>query len=183
MQSTDKNFKVRKALAWKALHDMKKIWKSSLSKKLKLRYFQAAIETILLYGSGTWTLTATQTKSLDGCYTRMLRMAQDVKWKAHMMNTELYGNLPKVSEKVRLKRLSLAGHCYRHPELPASRVMLLEPKHGKPSRGRPIKTMVKTMKEDAGVETTDELASCMNNRDVWRVRHRAHLKQPLESTE
>ena len=82
---------------------------------------------------------------------------------------------------VRSKRLSLAGHCHRHPMLPASRVMLREPKHGKPSRGRPIKTMVKMM-EDAGVEMTDELVSCMNIRDVWRVLHHARLKQPLGST-
>ena len=50
MQSTEKIIKVRKALAWKALHDMKKIWTSQLPKGLKLRFFHAAIEIILLYG-------------------------------------------------------------------------------------------------------------------------------------
>ncbi len=56
-----KDIKVRKALAWEILHDMKTIWRSNLSKILKLRYFTAAIETILLYGSETWTLTAYRT--------------------------------------------------------------------------------------------------------------------------
>ncbi|XP_038062571.1 uncharacterized protein LOC119733059 [Patiria miniata] len=179
MQSTEKDIKVRKALAWKALLDLKKIWTSSLPKKLKLWYFQAAIETILLYGSETWILTAAQAKSLNGCYTRILRIAQNVNWKAHMTNTELYGNLPKISEKVESKR---AGHCYRHQELPASRGSYgSQLKHGKPSRGRPIKTIVRLMMDDAGVETTDELASCMNSRDVWGVRHRDCLKHPLGS--
>ena len=32
------------------------------------------------------------------------------------------------------------------------------------------------MKEDTRMETTDELAGCMSNRDVWRVYHLARLK-------
>ena len=78
MESTEKDIKTRKALAWKALHDMKGIWKRQLLKKLKLRFFHAAIETILLYGCEAWSLAKAMTKSLDGCYTRMLRMVQDV---------------------------------------------------------------------------------------------------------
>ena len=38
-------------------------------------------------------------RSIDGTYTRLLRMAFNVSW------SELYRNLPKVSEKIRLRRL------------------------------------------------------------------------------
>lgn len=39
-------------------------------------------------------------KMLDGTYTRHLGMALDVSWTEHMTNTELYGDLVKVSQKI-----------------------------------------------------------------------------------
>ena len=39
MASTDKDMKVRKALAWRALHSMRKVWKSNLKAELKRRLF------------------------------------------------------------------------------------------------------------------------------------------------
>ena len=54
------------------------------------------------------------TKMLDGCYTRLLRSALDISWKAHdMSNEQLYGDLLKVSVKIRKRRLQFAGHCVR----------------------------------------------------------------------
>ena len=38
---------------------------------------------------------------LDGTYTRHLGMALDVSWTEHMTNTELYGDLVKVSQKIK----------------------------------------------------------------------------------
>ena len=38
------------------LHRLKDIWKSKLSKSLKIRLFIAACESVLLYRSETWTL-------------------------------------------------------------------------------------------------------------------------------
>ena len=64
---------VRKAQAWRALNGMTKIWKSNMSKDLKIRFFTATIESILLYGCESWALSKEQEKSLDGTYTRMLR--------------------------------------------------------------------------------------------------------------
>ena len=124
MQSTGKDLKVRKGLSWNALHDMKKIWSSKLSMCLKIRLFQASIESILLYGCEAWTLTTAMTKSLDGCYNRMLWMVQNVSGREHMSNEELDGPIPKLSEKVKEQRLRLAGHCHRHTELSASKVMI-----------------------------------------------------------
>ena len=49
------------------------IWKSDLTDKMKRSFFQAAIESILLYGCTTWTLSKRLEKKLDGKYTRMLR--------------------------------------------------------------------------------------------------------------
>jgi hypothetical protein len=125
VNTTEQDIRIRKAIAWKALHKMKKLWKSSLSRKLKIRFFIAAVETILLYGCEAWTLTKALSKALDGCYTRMLRMVLNISWKDHVTNVELYGDLPKVTDKIAARRLSLAGHCQRHPELPAQKVTRL----------------------------------------------------------
>ena len=45
-QERDTN--TRKALAWKALNKIDKIWKSELLDALKLRFFRASVETVLL---------------------------------------------------------------------------------------------------------------------------------------
>ena len=73
--TTERDLRVREAKAWAACHKLKKMWKSDLRRGLKIRLFVATVESILLYGSETWTLTESLKKCIDGCYTRMLRMA------------------------------------------------------------------------------------------------------------
>ena len=98
-------------------------------RKVKLSFFLVTMESILLYGCEAWTMMKALEKSLDGCYTRMLRAALNISWRQHMPNEELYRELPKVSSKVAAKR-ELAGHCQRHSELATSRLILWEPTHG-----------------------------------------------------
>ena len=168
VESSEKDINVRKALAWKALNGMSEIWKSSMQSELKIRFFIATIESILLYGCETWTLTETQEKSINGTYTRMLRKAQNRHWRNHVSNKELYGDLPPVSDKIASRRLQLAGHCFRHPELSAQRLVLWEPKHGHKDQGRPRKTFLDTLKRDTGASNTGELATLMADRQMWR---------------
>ena len=106
---------VRKALAWKALNDMNRIWRSEMNPMLKRKFLVATVESILLYGCEAWTLTKTMEKALDGTYTRMLRRVLNVHWSDKMTNVTLYGGLPKLSDKIAARRLRLAGHCQRDP--------------------------------------------------------------------
>ena len=84
------------------------------------------MEAIFLYGCETWTLSARDESRLDGCYTRMLRVVMNITWMDKMTNEDLYGNLPRISNKIRERRLKLAGHCVRHNELEASNLVLRE---------------------------------------------------------
>ena len=77
----DRDIRTRKALAWKSLNKMDKIWKSKIDESLKIMLFRATTETILLYGSQTWALTALEEKQLNGTYTRMLRKVKNLSWK------------------------------------------------------------------------------------------------------
>jgi len=158
----------RKALAWKALNKMEKLWRSDLPNWMKLRFFRAAVESILLYGCDTWSLTETEEKTLDGCYTRMLRKIYNIDGRAKTSNKVLYNGKPKITETIRIRRLKLAGHVFRDKTSPAHLTVTLDPKYGQLSRGRPAKTFVDTLLRDTELKSIAELETCMEDRDVWR---------------
>jgi len=110
---------------------------SHILHSVKHSFFQATVETVLLYGCEALTLTPTLERSLYGYYTHMLRAALNIKWWQHVPNSELYDNLLKVGYIVAARRMGLVRHCSRHPELPAGKVIILwEPTHGYRRRGR-----------------------------------------------
>ena len=176
VNSTEQDLKVRKALAWRALNGMASVWNTNLPRQIKLSFFYATVESVLLYGSECWTLKPTLQKALDGCYTRMLRVVLNISRNTHVTNESLYAGVLRVSDKIAARRMRLAGHCQRHQELSASKLVLWEPTHGHRSRGRPTLTYVDVLKKDAGAQSTNELAGCMENRDDWRRRWKARLR-------
>jgi len=112
--STIQDFKSRKILAWQAILQMNKIWKSvDLSREFKISIFIAVIESVLLYGAETWTLTKTLVTSLDGCYTKLLRYALNIHWTSHTTNSDVYKTLPRISHRLLQRRLTFVGHCAR----------------------------------------------------------------------
>ena len=130
--------------------------------------FNASVESLLLYGSETWTLGQQSKHRLDGCYTRMLRQALNIDPATRMTNEDLYLELPKLSKKIQSRRLGLAGHCHRHEELAVQRLVLWEPTHGTRRRGRQQLTYVDNLKRDTGLRTVGEIGTCMKEREVWR---------------
>ena len=176
VNTSEKDIKVRKALAWRALNGMKSVWSSRLSRETKLSFFFATVESVLLYGAECWTLTYQQQRSLDGCYTRMLRQVLDIQPNQHVKNESLYQEVPRVSNKIANRRMGLAGHCYRHPELPANKVVLWTPTHGRQNRGRPCLTMINSLMQDAGAASPEELAKCLMDQADWQCRRGVRLR-------
>ena len=78
VESTKKDVEVRIAKAWAACSKLNNMWQSDLSKDLKINLFRAAVESVLLYGSESWTMTDTLSKRIYGTYTRLLRTALNV---------------------------------------------------------------------------------------------------------
>ena len=105
-------------LAWQALNKLGKLWTSDLPGWWKIRFFKAAVETILLYGCATWSLTKSEEKSLDGSYTRMLRKVLNVNALDKIKNVDLYGKLPPISQVIQTRRLKLSGHVFRDKASP-----------------------------------------------------------------
>ena len=110
---------------------MQSIWKSKLNKGLKRNFFRAAVESVLVYGSVTWTLTQSIEKNIDGAYTRMLRAVMNTSWRDHLTNEQLYSGIPKISKSIRIQRLRFTGHCCRSQDELASDIILWQIHHGK----------------------------------------------------
>ena len=97
-------------------------------------------------------------------------MELGVSWKDKVNNDVLYGTLPKLSDKIRSRRLKLAGHCIRHPELLANDLITWEPeaRRKETRRGRPWQSYLSTLLRDVGINSKEELRTLMRNRDIWR---------------
>ena len=130
--------------------------------------FKATVESVLLYGCETWTLTKSLNKSLDGCYTRMLRKVLNVSWKQHLTNNDLYRTHPPISNIIRKRRLKFAGHTVRSHDQSVSDLVLWEPGHGTTSRGGQSKTYIDILKQDTSYTSTQEIRTCMEDRGIWR---------------
>ena len=167
--STRKDVKCRIGKAWAALTKLTKIWKSSLPKNLKRRFFQATVESVLLYGSSAWTLTKDLETRLNGTYTRMLRAVLDISWKKHPTKQALYGNLPPIAKTIKERRLRFSGHCWRAKQEIISDVLFWHPRHGKRKRGRPEKTYIDQLRDDTEL-SEDDLKMAMLDREWWRNR-------------
>ena len=88
-----RDMEVRIKLAWKALNKLDRIWKLKLKRELKIQFFRTTIESVLLYGAESWTLTNSMCRRLDGTYTIMLRAVVGFTWRDRKTNNELYGQL------------------------------------------------------------------------------------------
>lgn len=128
IRTTIHDISVRKAQAMAALHSMDTCWKSNLSRATKIKLFRATVESVLLYGCETWTMSSALNCVINGFYTRLIRKVLRISWKSHTTNTVLYGNLNKIYNVIRERRLRFAGHIYRHDDEPVHHVLFLDPK-------------------------------------------------------
>ena len=131
VSSTEQGLKVRIALAWSALYPMKQVWRSDHDDNLKKQLLVPTLESALFYRAEAWTFTAQQEKSLDWAFTRMLRTGVNISWKITSTTPMSMANYQALAQR----RMALASHCVRHPEVPASPLILLEPTQGRRSTG------------------------------------------------
>ena len=120
---------------------------------------------------------------VDNVYTRLLlRFCLNVSWKDKWTNEKLYHGLLKVTEKVKARRLRLAGHCVRHGVKEdansasvevAGSLVLWEPTQEKRRVGggggsTSHYTYVDQLMRDTGLKDVREIRSLMLERDDWR---------------
>ena len=99
----------------------------------------------------------------------MLRAALNISWKNHPTNKEIYGNIPRLTDTIRYRRLRFAGHIWRNKEELASDLLLWRPTHGRTSVGRPALNYINQLADDIGC-LPQELPSLMQERGNWKGR-------------
>ena len=160
-----KDFQIRKGMAWTACNKLQKIWNSKISSKLKLKFFKACVEPVLLYGSETWTVNKSFQDRIDGSYTRLLMRAQNLSWKKHPTKKEIYNDLPPISTVIAQRRARFAGHCMRAEDELISKILPLRLQQA--SRGRRPLTFPDIIARDVKLPV-DEMRVAMLDRAVWR---------------
>ena len=142
--------------------------------QVKYPGLQATVETVLLYGSQYWTLDSKLRKRIDGCSTRLLRMAQNISWKSNTSNEKLYNGSP--TDIVDERMLYLAGQCIqsqiRNGSLPNS----MDTHTRKNRRGRQQFTFIEILKLQTRLENIDEIRSVVLDRGEWKKLLRGRRK-------
>ena len=103
-------------------------------------------------------------KSLDGCYTNLLKRAQNLDWRNHPSLNDIYNGLPRISSVVSYRRLTFSGHCLRAKNEVVSDLILWCPRGPLRSRKR---TFLDAIKRETELEV-EELRNAMLDREVWR---------------
>ena len=130
-----------------------------------MKFFRACVESILLYGSETWTMKKALQDRLDGTYTRLLMRVQNISWREHKTKLEIYGNIQPISTIVAHRRTRFAVHCFRAKDQVISDVICM--RLPCPNRGRRPLNYMDCIARDIQCETGD-LQTLMNDKDSWR---------------
>jgi len=109
----DHDLDVRKAHASNGSRQLNDLWKSDISRPLRLKVFRACVVSVPLYGAESWSLTKQLERRLYGCYTKLLRKALDISWRDKGRNEDLYQGLERVSVILKRRRMKLYGHLHR----------------------------------------------------------------------
>ena len=119
---------------------------------LKVRVWNTLVRPVLLYGCGTWGLTAVLTEKLCALHRRHLRVMAGYRWPKHISNKAIYHltQTQPLSHDLQRARLRLLGHCLRLPrDTPAQKALDLTVNDiPKARRGRPRSCLLSTLRAD-----------------------------------
>ena len=107
----------------------------------------------------------------DGNYTRMLQAILNKSWRQHPTKQQLYGHLPPITKKIKVRRTRHAGHCWRSKDVLIRHVLRWTPSYSRAKSGWPARTYIQQLFEDTGCNPED-LLEAMNDREGWRERVR-----------
>ena len=165
----------RRAGATRSFGTLKqRLWgRRDVSRKVKMKIFNAVVLPVLLYGATAWALTRTEERRLDAFEMRMLRSIMGVRWDDFVRNEDIRRRLcqPPVSIKLKKARMKWFGHVERMgEERQVKRVMHAEMAGRRPV-GRPRTRWRDVLRRDltsSGL-SLDEAAAEARDRDRWRT--------------
>ena len=101
----------------------------------------------------------------------MLRAILNRSWRQYPSRHQLYGHLSPITKTIQGRGTKHAGNCWRSKDELISDVLLWTPTYGQAKAGRPARTYIQQLSEDAGCNPEDR-PEVMNNREKWRERVR-----------
>jgi len=119
----------RIALASSVMVSLQRIWKDrNLSTTTKVRVYWAVVTSVLLYDSETWTVLASDLRTLEAFHMKCQRQLLQVKWHQFVRNDQIstVTNLPSISSTISRRRNAVLGHIARLDEevpLPAHKAL------------------------------------------------------------
>ena len=145
---------------------MSHIWRYSLSKELKVRFFKGTVESILLCGCEAWALTEAMEHSLDGTYTRMLRKALNIHWSSHTPNEVIWR--PPSCQQHNCRQKTTVPACRPLHPLPRTQRTTSSAMGAQPRSQRTGKTQGNIRgHHEEGHGCAVELATLMRDRGIW----------------
>jgi len=140
---TDQDVQARIQKARTAFAMLKNIWQSrKISQKTKLRIFNTNVKAVLLYGSETWRIINSVTKTLQTFINRCLRRILNLRWSDRVSNIELWETTSqeRIDLTILRRKWRWIGHTLRKPPSNITRQALSWNPQGKRKRGRPRNT-------------------------------------------
>ena len=172
--SLDRELTARIQKASGAFNTLGNIWTSrSIQISTKIRIYKAAVITVLTYGCEVWNTTKVQMKRMETFHQRCLRRILRIRWFHRVRNEDVLqrAKTTDLESHISSMRLRWFGHVARMPETRLPNYLLeWTPNHGKRSRGRPKKSWLKVVNEDAAAFTGNNDISIGQSKDLARDR-------------
>jgi len=103
-------------LASAVISSLRKVWNNcQFCVDNKVHVYRALVQSVLLYGSETWTLLASDIKKLEALHLRCQRQLLCVSWRDHITNEAIckQTKLASLTALISRRRTSLFGHIAR----------------------------------------------------------------------
>ena len=171
---TEADIKARIGKARTAFAQLKKIWKSSIiTRKTKMRLFNAIVMSVLLYGCQTWKTTSGIIKKLQTFVNKCLRIILKIRWYDLVSNEELWERAAQapIKQQIAKRKWRWIGHTLRKPAKCIARQALKWNPQGSRSRKRPRETWRRCVEREMAQKglTWGELTATAQDRQRWKL--------------
>ena len=171
----------RLGIAGSIMAQLDKVWRQQrLSLSTKLRIYTSLVQSVVLYGSETWTMRKVDSDRIQSFHMQALRRILGIRWYDKVPNAVVNERtkLPDMPSLIADRRHSLFGHICRLPEnTPASQALQLsiEAHTGTPPAadwkrppGRPRRNWLQQVEEDVGLSVGAAWIAGQD-RSMWRT--------------
>ena len=113
MLNTEKDVTIKLGLVWYVLNvKMSTIWESKLYKEVKVTFFRAVVENLLVCRVDCWSMTKDLKMQLNKTFIEILRNVKKTSWSKHLPVTVLYKDKLQLSDIIRKSRLKLVRNYW-----------------------------------------------------------------------